>query len=103
MGVSKRLSGSRKPACEQLVVKRTATGNSVGADGWEKVLRRSGQPEKLVCDAQDQLHPIGYSKLVVQALDVRVNGVRRNAKISGDSEFGAVVKNAAHDLQFTSG
>lgn len=39
----------------------------------------------------------------MKALDVRVDGMRRDTELGGDGELNAVVENTAHDLQFTPG
>ena len=37
----------------------------------------------------------------MQALDVGVDGMRRDAEGGGNGKVGAVVENTVHDLQFT--
>jgi hypothetical protein len=43
--------------------------------------------------------PVPQQPLVAEALGVRVNRVRRDAEVSGESEFGAVIEYAADDLR----
>lgn len=57
---------------------------------------------KFVHHTQHKLHTIGNSEFVVDSLEVRMNGVRRNMEVSGNGVFRPVFKHTAHELQFTS-
>ena len=86
-----------------IVAKRTAAGGSVRADGRQGASWRDRQKEEFIHDAQDEFHPVGDGEFVVKAVEMCVDGVRRDAEVGGDGEFGAVVEHAAHDLQFARG
>jgi hypothetical protein len=47
------------------------------------------------------LHAIPHAQFLVQALEVGVHGVRRDAEIGGDGEFGSILEYASHDFTFT--
>ena len=78
----------------------TPAGGSIGTDRRQGALGCGRQREEFIRDAQDEFHPVGDTELVVKPLDVAVNRVRRDAEDGGDGEFGAVVENTAHDLEF---
>lgn len=80
-----------------------ATCGPLGADGGQRALGCAREREELIDDAEDQPRAIDDRELVVKAIDVRVDGVRRDAQVGGDGGFGTVVKNAADDLPFTRG
>jgi hypothetical protein len=80
------------------VVRRpVGTEEGLRAIGWGSL------PQELLRDAQDQLHAISHAQFLVQALAVRVHGVRRDAEIDGDREFGLVIEYAPHNFSFTMG
>jgi len=39
-------------------------------------------------------------QFAVNAVDVRVDGMRRNTEVDGDGVLGVIVEDAAQDLQF---
>ena len=98
-----RLRRQPRHALHPFALQRTAAAGEIGAQRRQGVVRRERQGDIFFHHAQNELDPVGDADLAIQTFTVGVNGVRRNAKISGDSEFGAIVKNATHDLQFTSG
>ncbi len=61
------------------------------------------QPQELLGEAEDQLHAIRHAQFVVQALEVGVHGVRRDAKVGGDGEFSLIIEYAADNFTFTVG
>ena len=81
-------------------MQRTAASSPVGTDRGQDALWCGRQREEFVHDAQDQFRPVSYSELVMKALDVRVDGVRRDIEVGGNGEFGAVVENGFHNLKF---
>jgi hypothetical protein len=74
-----------------------------GAEEGLRAIEQGSLPEELLRDAQDQLHAITHAQFFVQALAVRVHGVRRDAEIDGDREFALVVEYALHVFSFTMG
>ena len=57
-----------------------ATGRrSVEANRQQDTFGGGHQQEEFVHDAQDQFHAVGYGELAVQAVEVRVDGVRGDA------------------------
>jgi len=92
-----------KSATQPSATQGTPTGGPFGADRGQRAFWRGRQPKELTHDPKDQLRPIGNSELVVQALEVRVDGMRRDIEIRGDGELRPVVEYAAHDLEFTRG
>ena len=87
MSVPHRAEARRAPAADRR--KHTPAGVS--------------QLEELFHYLEDQSCPVHDSQFATESLGVRVNRVRRDAKVSGDGEFGAVVEHAADDLQLARG
>jgi hypothetical protein len=46
------------------------------------------------------LDAVSHAQFVVQALEVGVHGVRRDAEIDSDGEFGLAIEYAPHDFSF---
>jgi hypothetical protein len=84
-------------------LKRTDSGQAVGADGREVVVQRGSQREKLPHDAGEHLRPISHGQFVMQSLEVSVNGVLRNAESRGDGGLRFVIEHAPHELQLPPG
>jgi hypothetical protein len=78
---------------------RAVAGCLVSTDRRQIAIGRNCQPQELAHDAKDELKTIGYFQLAMQALDVRVDGSGRDAKVGGDRRFLAVVERGARDLQ----
>ena len=94
---------SGKSAAQPSAMQGTVAGSPVGTDRGQDALGCARQCEEFIRDAQDEFYPVGYTEFVVNALDVGVDGVRRDAEIGGDGKFGTVVEKTTHDLQFTRG
>ena len=94
---------SHKSATQPSATQGTAPGSQVGTNRGQEALWCGRQRKEFIRDAQDEFRPVGYTELVVKPLHVAVNRVRRHAEVGGDGELGAVVENAAQDLQFTRG
>lgn len=94
---------SRKSAAQPSATQGTAAGCPIGTDRGQGALRCGRQREEFIRDAQDEFHPVGCTELVVKALHMAVNRVRRDGEVSGDGKFDAVIEDAAQDLQFTRG
>lgn len=62
--------------------------------------RRGGQRQEFGHESQRQFHVVRHAELVVEPLEVGVNGARRNPKASGDGGFLPAVQKPAHDLGF---
>lgn len=81
-------------------VQRTASGSPVRAERRQGAPRGDRQREEFIHDSQNECDPVDNAELVVEAIDVRVDGVRRDGEVDGDGELGVIVKNAAQDLEF---
>jgi len=93
----------RKVANRLSATQGAATGGAFGADGGESARGCPGEGEEFLHDAEDEARAIDDGKFAVKAIDVGVDGVWRDAKVGGDGGFGAVVENAADDLEFARG
>jgi len=98
-----RKSAVQPSATQPSATQGTAAGSPVGADGGQDALWCDRQKEEFIHDAHDQSHAVGDGEFVVEAIKMRVDGVRRDADVGGDGAVGAVVEHAAHDLQFARG
>lgn len=78
-------------------------GSLIGVDWRHDTPRYRHLEKELSEDADDKLHPVLHRQLMVQALNVRVNGVRRDAEFSGDGKVGAVVEDPTNDLKLPAG
>ena len=77
--------------------RRRAPGKRCG------LLEGALESQEFLGDAQDQLHAISHAQFMVQALEVSVHGVGRDAKIGGDGEFSLIIEYAAHDFTLAVG
>lgn len=70
------------------------------ADRRDQAAGRIGQLQELFDYPEDESWAIHGSEFVTEALEMRVDRMRRDAEVSGDGELGAIVEHAADDLQF---
>ena len=94
---------TRRAFCCLPALKRAAASRTGRAEWRQRTVGDGGQPEKLVHYAQDEFDAVYHAKLSAQALHMGVDGMGGNAEFVGDRGLLAIVKDAAHTLEFAAG
>ena len=77
------------------ITERASAGGMVGTDRRELALRRQGETEELLHDAEYQLQSVCYPQFLVYSLNVGVDRSRFDAEPGGDGGFLDVVERGA--------
>src|ERR1044071_2408619 len=85
------------------VTKRTAASGSARTDGRQYALWRRREPQEFAHDAQQQFPAVAHHQFAAKPFHVRMDRCWRDVQVLCHLQFGAIIEDPLHNLQFTPG